>query len=81
MRVVESTVLAPSPPLVASPGMDDGARARLTAALVAAHQAADARPLLADLLLARFDRVTPSDFDIFLERERAARDAGYATLA
>lgn len=81
VRVVESTALAPSPPLVASPGMDAGARERLTAALVTAHQAAAARPLLADLLLARFDRVTPSDFDIFLERDRAARDAGYAKLA
>lgn len=81
VRVVESTALAPSPPLVASPGMDAGARERLTAALVSAHRAAEARPLLDDLLLTRFDRVTAADFDVFLERERAARDAGYARLA
>jgi len=33
------------------------------------------------VLLARFERVTPADFEVFLERERAARDAGYPKLA
>jgi len=81
VRVIETTVPAPSPPLVASPCVDAAARERLTRALVEAHHAAAARPLLDDLLLARFDRVTPADFDIFLDRERAARDAGYPKLA
>lgn len=81
VRVVESTVLAPSPPLVASPAMAAAARERLTTALVTAHEAAEARALLADVLLLRFDRVSPSDFAVFLERDRAARDAGYARLA
>ena len=35
---------------------------------------------LDDLLLARFDRVAPADFAVFLDRERAARDAGYPKL-
>jgi len=81
VRVVESTALAPSPPLVASPGMAVAARERLARALVTVHEAPEARPLLDDLLLVRFDRVAPSDFDVFLERDRAARDAGYARLA
>ena len=81
VRVIETTTLAPSPPLVASPGIDAGARERLTRALIQAHLAEDVRPLLDDLLLARFDRVAPADFAVFLERERAARDAGYPKLA
>ena len=81
VRAIETTAPAPSPPLVASPGVDAAARERLTQALVEAHHAADARPLLDDLLLARFDRVTPADFAVFLDLERAARDAGYPKLA
>jgi ABC-type phosphate/phosphonate transport system substrate-binding protein len=81
VRVIETTTFAPSPPLVASPGVDAATRERLTRALIEAHDAADARPLLDDLLLARFDCVSPADFDIFLDRERAARDAGYPKLA
>ena len=81
IRVVETTAPAPSPPLVASAGIDATARERLIEALVGAHRAAEARPLLDDVLLLRFDRVSPGDFEIFLERERAARDAGYPKLA
>jgi ABC-type phosphate/phosphonate transport system substrate-binding protein len=81
VRVIETTVPAPSPPLVASSGIDAGARERLAEALTSAHRAGEARPLLDDLLLTRFDRVTPADFEVFLERERAARDAGYPKLA
>ncbi len=81
VRVVDTTVTAPSPPLVASPSMPAAARERLVEVLVTAHHAADARPLLDDVLLARFDRITPADFDVFLERDRAARDAGYPKLA
>jgi len=81
VRVIETTAPAPSPPLVASPGVDLGARERLTRVLIEAHRAADARPLLDDLLLTRFDRVTTADFAVFLDRERAARDAGYPKLA
>jgi ABC-type phosphate/phosphonate transport system substrate-binding protein len=81
VRAIETTAPAPSPPLVASRGIDAGARERLTRALIEVHRAADARPLLDDLLLARFDRVSPPDFAVFLDRERAARDAGYPKLA
>src|SRR5262249_46277858 len=40
VRVVETTAPAPSPPLVASPGVDPGARERLTRTLTEAHRAA-----------------------------------------
>jgi hypothetical protein len=46
-----------------------------------AHRAAAARPRLDDLLLAGFDRVTQAAFEVFLERDRAARDAGHPKLA
>jgi ABC-type phosphate/phosphonate transport system substrate-binding protein len=81
VRVVESTTLAPSPPLVASPDMDPGARERLASALATVHEQAEARAILDDLLLLRFDRVSPADFEVFLERDRAAHAAGYARLA
>jgi|SRR5215475_10248581 len=81
VRVIETTAPAPSPPLVASPGVEADPRERLARALTEAHRAADARPLLDDLLLSRFDRVSPADFAVFLDRERAARDAGYPKLA
>jgi ABC-type phosphate/phosphonate transport system substrate-binding protein len=80
VRVIATTTPATSPPLVASPGVDAGTRERLTRVLTEAHHDADARPLLGDLLLARFDRVAPADFEVFLARERAARDAGYPKL-
>jgi ABC-type phosphate/phosphonate transport system substrate-binding protein len=81
VRVIETTVPAPSPPLVASNGLDAGARERLVRTLVTAHGAPAARSLLDDVLLTRFDRVTPADFDVFLDRDRAAREAGYPRLA
>lgn len=81
VRVVETTRPAPSPPLVASSGIDAGIRERLVQTLVTAHHAAAARPLLEEVLLTRFDRVTPADFEVFLERERTAKDAGYPRLA
>ncbi len=81
VRVVESTIAATSAPLVASPLIDAATRERLTAALLAAHEAPEIRPTLADLLLTRFVAVDPSDFQVFLDRERAAEAAGYPKLA
>jgi ABC-type phosphate/phosphonate transport system substrate-binding protein len=81
VRVVESTIAAPSAPLVASPGVDEATRERLTAALVGAHEAPEIRSTLDALLLARFARVAPADFQVFLDRQRAAEAAGYPKLA
>jgi ABC-type phosphate/phosphonate transport system substrate-binding protein len=81
VRVVESTIAAPSAPLVAAPLIDAATRDRLTAALLSAHEAPEIRLTLDALLLARFVRVGPDDFQVFLDRERAAEAAGYPKLA
>src|SRR5262249_39170970 len=81
VRVVESTIAAPSAPLVAAPVIDAATRERLAAALLSAHEAAEIRSTLAELLLTRFVAVTPGDFQVFLDRERAAEVAGYPKLA
>jgi ABC-type phosphate/phosphonate transport system substrate-binding protein len=81
VRVVDTTVPAPSAPLVASPGTASEVCEALSAALVQAHTIPDLKPTLDELLLSRFVRVEPSDFEVFLERERAADAAGYPRLA
>ncbi|HEY3100015.1 MAG TPA: PhnD/SsuA/transferrin family substrate-binding protein [Methylomirabilota bacterium] len=81
VRVIATTVPAPSAPLVASPGTSEATCRALTDALVEAHTRPELRPTLDALLLSRFVRVAPPDFDVFLERQRAAEAAGYAKLA
>ena len=81
LRVVESTDPAPAPPLVASPSMPEAERARLTEALVSIHAAPEMKAVLDDLLLLRFERVTPASFDVLLDWQRAAEAAGYPKLA
>lgn len=80
LSIIATTVPAPAPPLVASPGIDVGTRERVTAALLSVHEAPVMATTLDELLLARFVRVEPEVFEIFLERERAAEAAGYAKL-
>jgi ABC-type phosphate/phosphonate transport system substrate-binding protein len=81
VRVVETTIAAPSPPLVASPGVDPATCERVTSALVTIHEAPELRSTLDELLLSRFVRVDADDFEIFLDRQRAAEAAGYPKLA
>jgi ABC-type phosphate/phosphonate transport system substrate-binding protein len=81
LRVVDSTAPAPSPPLVASPSMPDADRARLTAALLAVHEAPEMKAVLDELLLLRFERVAPAAFEVLLDWQRAAEAAGYPKLA
>ena len=80
LRIIATTLPAPAPPLVASPGIDVATRERVTAALLSVHEALAMTTTLDELLLARFVRVAPEVFEIFLERERAAEAAGYAKL-
>jgi ABC-type phosphate/phosphonate transport system substrate-binding protein len=81
VRVVETTIAAPSAPLVASPGVDEETRERLIQALLAVHHAPELAQTLDELLLARFERVREGDFEVFLDRQRAAEAAGYPKLA
>ena len=81
VRVVATTVEAPSAPLVASPAVDAATRQRLTDALLAAHTAPELASTLDELLLARFVRARPDVFDVMVERQHAAERAGYPRLA
>jgi ABC-type phosphate/phosphonate transport system substrate-binding protein len=81
VRVVATTIAAPSAPLVASPLVDAESRERLIGALLQAGAVPELARTLDELLLARFVRVEPGDFDVFLERQRAAAAAGYPKLA
>src|SRR5438093_11577536 len=81
VRVVATTVEAPSAPLVASPAVDAATRQRLTDALLAAHTAPELASTLDELLLARFVRARPDVLDVMVERQHAAERAGYPRLA
>ena len=81
VRVVATTVEAPSAPLVASPGVDAPTRERMTDALLAAHTAPELKPTLDELLIARFVPADPASFDVMLDRQRQAEAAGYTRLA
>src|SRR5205814_10514923 len=77
VRVIETTAPAQSAPLVASPDVSDDVCRKLTDTLLMVHTAPELRATLDDLLLSRFVRVEPKDFEVFLDRERAAEAAGY----
>jgi ABC-type phosphate/phosphonate transport system substrate-binding protein len=81
VRVVATTLAAPSAPLVASPGVDAATRTRLTQALLAAHAAPELATTLDELLIARFVPADPTAFDVMLDRQRQAEAAGYARLS
>ena len=81
VRVVATTVEAPSAPLVASPGVDAPTRERLTAALLEVHRAPEMAATLDELLLARFVGADPAVFTVMVERQHAAERAGYPRLA
>jgi len=81
VRVVATTLEAPSAPLVASPAVDAPTRRRMTEALLAAHTAAELTSTLAELLIARFVPADAASFDVMLDRRRQAEAAGYGRLA
>src|SRR5262249_44781146 len=62
---IATTLPAPAPPLVASPGIDAATRERVTAALLSAHEAPALAAPLDELLLTRFVRAEPAAFDVF----------------
>jgi ABC-type phosphate/phosphonate transport system substrate-binding protein len=81
VRVIATTEAAPMPPLVASPMIDADMCARLKVALLDAHRDPGLVSTLESLLLTRFLEATPSRYEVFLERQRAAESAGYTVLA
>ncbi len=81
VRVIDTTIPAPSAPLVASPETSTATCDALTAALLDAHTVPALRPTLDALLLSRFVRTDAAQFEVFLERDRAAQAAGYPRLA
>jgi ABC-type phosphate/phosphonate transport system substrate-binding protein len=81
VRVVATTLDAPSAPLVASPRVDAATRARLSDALLSAHRDPDLAATLDELLIARFTAADPDAFTVMLDRQRQAESVGYARLA
>ena len=64
--------MTPIPLVVASPGVADDAAARLRNALLSCHAAPELAATLDTLLLARFTAVDVADYDVLLDRARAA---------
>jgi ABC-type phosphate/phosphonate transport system substrate-binding protein len=80
VRVLESTAWAPIPVLVGSVSGDAGVARELGLLLRGAAEDAEARPILADLALAGFARPEAADYSVTLDRDAAARAAGYAIV-
>jgi ABC-type phosphate/phosphonate transport system substrate-binding protein len=78
LRVIESTVMAPIPLLVASPGVEGNVAARLRHALLSCHAEPALAATLEALLLARFVDVDPAAYDVLVLRARDADRAGIA---
>jgi ABC-type phosphate/phosphonate transport system substrate-binding protein len=81
LRTVESTVMTPIPPLVASPSTPPDTVERLRRALSAAASEPEAASLLEFLLLAGFAPVAATDYDPLLAQAREAVSAGYPVPA
>jgi ABC-type phosphate/phosphonate transport system substrate-binding protein len=75
LHTVESTVMNPIPPVVASAATGVDAAARLRAALLSCHTEPTLAATFETLLLARFAPVDPADYQVLLTQERDA-DAG-----
>jgi ABC-type phosphate/phosphonate transport system substrate-binding protein len=81
LRTVATTDAAPIPPLVAAPGCDEEAVAKLRKALVEAGTRPELAKLRGVLLLKGFAAAAPRDYRITVERDQAALRAGYARPA
>jgi ABC-type phosphate/phosphonate transport system substrate-binding protein len=81
LRTIESTVMTPIPPLVASPSTPPDTVERLRRTLVAAASEPEAPSLLEFLLLAGFTAVDAADYDRLLAQDREAVSAGYPAPA
>ncbi len=80
IRTVATTPWAPVPLLVAGPQVDPGLVARLRERVVALHEDASCRPLLAEVILARFVDVDVPAYDALAAMDRFAAARGYDAL-
>src|SRR6266508_131834 len=81
LRTIESTVMTPIPPLIASRATPPDPIERLRRTLLAAATEPEAASILESLLLAGFALVEAADYDRLLLQAREAAAAGYAALA
>jgi ABC-type phosphate/phosphonate transport system substrate-binding protein len=72
LRVVESTAMTPIPPLIASPAVDDETVSRLRRSLLSCGSEPGTRAMLDVLLVARFEPIDASAYDILPDWARAA---------
>lgn len=72
LRIVDSTVPAPFPPIVASPGIAPEAARRLGAAFESMAEDSAMRPVLDGLLLKGFAAVDPAAYEVTRRRAEAA---------
>ena len=76
-RTIGETAPAPIPPLVCAARCEGEVQARLSAALVSAHEDAEAGRQLSALGVRHFANVTRRDYDVLADMDRAACGAGY----
>jgi ABC-type phosphate/phosphonate transport system substrate-binding protein len=81
LRTVESTLMTPIPPLIASPSTSLDVIARLCRSLLAAATDQEAAPILEDLQLAGFAVVNATNYDRLVTQAREAEGAGYSRPA
>jgi ABC-type phosphate/phosphonate transport system substrate-binding protein len=77
LRTVESTVMTPIPPLIASPATPLDTVGRLRRTFLGAAADPEAVSILEELLLAGFARVDATDYDQFLAQAENAAAVGY----
>jgi len=81
LRVVGRTEETPIPCFVAAAGASPAVRERLAIAFVEASNAARPRAILAELALARFERVSAETYAALATRAREIDSLGYARLS
>ena len=80
LRVIARTGPTPIPCFVAAGNTPAPIRERLVQAFVDSADAAELRPVLADLALARFERVDSATYEMLAMRAREIDSLGYARL-
>jgi len=77
IRVIDSTVPSPVPPLVASQNVSDTICKALTDTFLDVQNHPSIQASLDAALVSEFVKMTPADYQITLDRAKASEDAGY----